>query len=126
MSSGYTFFHQGGQETCVFSSLASALSYKGYNDATEIISRNIQGSLSYGDTITYTADLLRTSKESSVQVDRYTGETTIIKSTDFPTIFQITAKYAISICGNQIFDSNFQGPMKLSLDNLTRCCKKRK
>ena len=58
MPSKYKFFHQGGQETCVFSSLASALSYKGYNDAAEIISRNIQGSFSYGDPMTYAACLL--------------------------------------------------------------------
>ena len=54
---GYKFFHQKGQETCVFSSLASASSYKGYNDASEIISNTIQGFLIFGDPITFAASL---------------------------------------------------------------------
>ena len=90
-----------------------------YNDSAEIISRNIQGSLSSGDPMTFAADLLH----NSIQVDRYTGRTTITQPKDFPTILQITTKHAKSICGNQIFDSIFHEPMKLCLDNLTRCCK---
>ena len=99
MSSRYQFFHQGGQETCVFSSLASALGYKGYNDASEIIFSKIQDSLIFGDPMTSAADLLRTSKEISVQVDRYDLRMTITEPKEFPTIIQITAKHAISICG---------------------------
>ena len=119
MPSGYKFSHQGGQKSCVFSSLASTLSYKGYNYAAENISSTIQGSLSFGDPMTYEASLLN----NSLQVDRYTLRTTLIEPKMFSTILQITAKHAISICGNQIFDPNFHEPMQLSLDNLTRCCK---
>ena len=119
ISSRYKFFHQGGQDTCVFSSLASALSYKGYNDASEIISSKIKDSINFGDPMTSAAALLR----NSLQVVRYDLTMTITEPKEFPTIVQITAKHAISIYGEHIFDSNFHEPMQLNKDNLTRCCK---
>ena len=103
MPLGYKFFHQGGQETCMFSSLAFAVSYKGYNDAAEIISRNIQGSLIFGDPMKFAANLLN----NPVQIDRYTCRTTITEPKDFPTILQITVKHAISICGITYLTQNF-------------------
>ena len=51
-------FYQGGQLACMFSSQTSSLSYKRYNDSTEIISRSIQDSLSFGNPMTFAADLL--------------------------------------------------------------------
>ena len=69
--------------------------------------------------MTYAATLLN----NSLQVECYTLRMTIIESKEFPTIIQITTKHTISICGDQMFDSNFHGPIQLHLDNLTRCCK---
>ena len=48
---------------------------------------------------------------------------TITEPKEFPTIVQITAKHAISLYRDHIFDSNFDEPMQLNKDNLTRCCK---
>ncbi len=60
---------------------------------------------------------------NSLRVVRYDLIMTITEPKEFPTIVQITAKHAISIYGEQIFDSNFHEPMQLNKDNLTRCCK---
>ena len=61
--------------------------------------------------------------DKSLRVVRYDGTMTITEPKEFPTIVQITAKHAISLYGDQIFDSNFHEPMQLNKDNLTRCCK---
>ena len=57
-SSSFKYFSQGEENKCVFSSLASALSYKGFHEAAKVISNNIEGSLKEKDAIIFATNLL--------------------------------------------------------------------
>ena len=58
-STSFRFFSQGSSSTCVFSSLASALSYKGYHEAAKIVSDNIEISVTKTNPIGFVLHLLQ-------------------------------------------------------------------
>ena len=58
-STSFRFFSQGSSSTCVFSSLASALSYKGYHEAAKIVSDNIEISVTKTNPIAFVLRLLQ-------------------------------------------------------------------
>ena len=57
--SSFRFFSQGSSSTCVFSSLASGLSYKGYHKAAKIVSDNIEKSVTKTNPIDFVLRLLQ-------------------------------------------------------------------
>ena len=141
-SSVFKYFFQGRKNTCVFSSLASALSYKGFHEASEILHDNIETSLQE-DPMIFACDLLK--KVLTVTVFKHknvTGRRIILDNThNNPTLIQIVCEernivskkrkshdwincdHAITICDDKIFDSNFDEPMELTLKNLNKCCR---
>ena len=58
-STSFRFFSHGSSSTCVFSSLASALSYKGYHEAAKIVSDNIEISVTKTNPIAFVLRLLQ-------------------------------------------------------------------
>ena len=132
----FRFYFQGNLNTCVFSSLASALSYKGYHEASKIVSENIEISASKNDSIKFVIDLLNKvlTIKPFKEKDKFDRKKSFRfdKSSNHPILLQlsyqkghdvITADHAICICNNLIFDSNYNTPMKLNLTNLNKCCK---
>ena len=127
----------------MFSSLASALSYKGFHEAAKVISDNIENSLKEKDPIMFATNLL--TNILTVTLFKEEDENKKKKPVYFgvghnnPTLIQIFSErkhdhqlstcddlingdHAITICNDLIFDSNFDKPMKLSLENLNKCC----
>ena len=101
-----------------FSLLTSALGYKEYNGAVKVIKKNNQHSLYQSDLTIFTAEMLHNNKEISIQACYCSNIKTmsIPDHVELSTLLQITdnkksRNNTISIFDDQIFDSNFDGPM---------------
>ena len=127
-SIGAGCFLQLSGNTCVFSSLASGLRFFGDHQACDVISKNISASERVIDRFSYAVDLLCDSTM------RYTpkkfGEYHYVPTQDvscWPTLVRLCGQdggvgHAVTIVGNQIFDSNTVRALPLTMESLDWCC----
>ena len=86
----FKFYFQGEKNSCVFSSLASALSYKGFNEASKILHDHTEVSLSKKDPMTFAYQLLKKELTVTLFKEQYDKDKSIYlkRSHNNPTVIQ--------------------------------------
>ena len=132
-------FSQGNQNSCIISSLASALYYMGDELASEYIIRRKQNSLSFIHNIgqmQFYRDILtgQYREKNEIKVHYYIQErhkfTTydiLHNQSNYPTVCFLLdtahwANHCITVCGKWIFDSNLKLALPLTRDWLNYIC----
>ena len=123
-------YQQGRQDSCVFSSAASALFYLGETKAAHVVAAHIPASLAHGDRMTLLHDVLKSKKVKTVEVvcrfKRGRLDLLSEESPD-PTTVQLLgedggAGHAVTIVGRWIFDATQPHALPLSRESLDECC----